>query len=136
MIRFANIDYHRKRRKMEERNQLVFDSPVGEEGELTLGEYVMSRLPESPMVLPTSNPDYFEANLNDPELYSVFSKLTDRQKIVVTLSYSACELDTEIARMLNVSQQAITKTRISALNKMRRGIQAKPYISRSRMGVS
>ncbi|WP_058300705.1 sigma-70 family RNA polymerase sigma factor [Gorillibacterium timonense] len=123
MIRYSDIDYHRRRKKYESRNRLIFDSPLGEDSEMSMGDYLLTKLPESPGCSASGSPEAFQAELDNPDLCEAFSKLTDRQKLVVTLSYSARERDTEIASRLNVSQQAVTKTRITALNKMRRGLQ-------------
>ncbi|QQZ64541.1 hypothetical protein JI735_34465 (plasmid) [Paenibacillus sonchi] len=42
LIRFCDIDYHRKRTREEQRNPLVFDTPVDESGDATFGELVYS----------------------------------------------------------------------------------------------
>jgi len=118
LIRFADIDYHRKRKRVEERNQLIFDSPISDDGETTLGEQLLQGEQLS-LNNPTYNPELFFASIEDISLHKAFSKLTERQKYVITLAYSACELDTEIACTLQVSQQAVTKTRSTALKKMR-----------------
>lgn len=122
LIRFADIDYHGKRKRVEERNPIIFDSPIGDEGELTLGEQLLQRN-QMNTKNPICKPDLFLASIEDAALYNAFSKLTDRQKTVITLAYSACDLDTEIACALQVSQQAISKTRLLALKKMRNSIE-------------
>lgn len=117
LIKFANIDYHRKRRKYEQRYPLTFDAPIGEDESLCLGDYLLSFTKQADKDRPTYDPDHFQLTIENPELYAIFSKLTYKQKVVITLSYSACAMDTEISGLLKVSQQAITKTRHSALKK-------------------
>ncbi|WP_438350935.1 hypothetical protein ACP8HI_09965 [Paenibacillus sp. FA6] len=120
LIKFADVDYHRKRKKQEDRNPLVFDTPMGEEGDMTLGELLLFISVQPELGLPQRNPDIFQSAIEDPKLFTVFSRLTSKQKQVITLAYDAGVLDTEIASVLMVSQQAITKTRRTALEKMKR----------------
>ncbi|UUZ83509.1 hypothetical protein LJK88_06520 [Paenibacillus sp. P26] len=119
LIKFCDIDYHRKRIKEEHRHPLVFDSPVDDSGESTLGELLCSISKAIEDELPAKDPVSFQQSIVDESLYFAFGRLTDKQKLVITLAYSTCALDTEIATLLRISQQAITKTRISALRKMR-----------------
>ncbi|MFC0211387.1 hypothetical protein ACFFK0_02805 [Paenibacillus chartarius] len=120
LIRFCNIDIQRKRTRDENRLLLVFDKPLDEEGDATFGELMHcisnSVIRDSPLL---NDPYLFHESIEDESLYDAFTRLTDKQKLVITLSYSLCQLDTEIANLLCVSQQAITKTRKTALIKMR-----------------
>lgn len=119
LIRYSAIDFHRQLKREEERNQLVFDVVLDEEGDMTFGEFLYNRIPQSHYDIPTRDPERFHSSFVDENLYNAFDQLTDKQRLVVTLAYSACALDTEIARLLQISQQAITKTRLVALRKMR-----------------
>lgn len=119
LIKYANIDYHRKRRKYEQRYPLTFDAPVGEDEAQCFGDYLLSLARQADVDDPTFDPNHFQSRLENPELYAIFSELTYKQRVVITLSYSACIMDTEISTLLKVSQQAITKTRHTALKKMR-----------------
>lgn len=123
LIRFADIEYHRKRKRIEERNQLIFDKPISDQSDFTLGEHLLQRDNYQDHYIPPYEPEMFLASIENTSLHVAFSKLTERQKYVITLAYSACELDTEIAQTLEVSQQAVTKTRLLALNKMRKFLE-------------
>ena len=126
LIRFCDIDYHRKRTREEQRNQLVFDTPVDESGDATLGELIYSISHALEDEFPVDNPASFQQLIMDESLFLAFNQLTDKQKLVITFAYSSCALDTEIATLFRISQQAITKTRLSALKKMRNYIERLP----------
>lgn len=119
LIRFSQIDFHRSYRKLMDRNQLIFDSMVGDEKEVSVGELLSISVKMGTATKPLKNREEFQDSIEDPHLYIAFSKLTDRQKEIVTLAYAVDISDTEIASLLKVSQQAITKTRSNALGKMR-----------------
>ncbi|MBO8163441.1 MAG: hypothetical protein H0Z34_06930 [Brevibacillus sp.] len=120
LITYANIDFHRKRRRDEHRYRLVFDIPLNEEGDISLGELLYHLSAPSVTEPVFYDPKQFLSSIEDERLYAAFSQLTQKQKVVVTLAYSACALDTDIARLMGISQQAITKTRLAALRKMRK----------------
>lgn len=86
---------------------------------MSLGEFVslqQQRPDTMPFIL---TPEQFCESIEDIALFNAFSALSDRQKEVITLVYAVGLLDSEIAHVFGVSQQAITKSRISALRKMR-----------------
>ncbi|CAM3036853.1 sigma-70 family RNA polymerase sigma factor [Paenibacillus sediminis] len=119
LIRYCDIDYHRKRTRDELRYPLVFDALMGD-GESTIGEILYSTAIEEE--IPISDPKTFQQSFNDDSLFYAFNRLTDKQKLIITLAYSTSAIDNEIARLLHISQQAITKTRQTALKKMRNNI--------------
>ncbi|WP_145407913.1 sigma-70 family RNA polymerase sigma factor [Paenibacillus xylanexedens] len=118
LISYASIDYHRASGKYQTRNQLTFDLPAGSEGDLSLGEFLsaVQQRPDPIQVILT--PEQFAESIEHSGLFEAFRKLTERQKRVITLVYAGGWLDSEVASALGVSQQAITKSRISALQKM------------------
>lgn len=123
LIRFCDIDYHRKRHLTEERNPLIFDSPVDDDGDVNLGELLHNLSASIEDDIYTRDPEFFQQSFYDDNLYFAFKQLTDKQKFVITISYSSSALDTDIAEMLQISQQSISKTRQSALKKMRKYIE-------------
>ncbi|WP_281888922.1 hypothetical protein [Paenibacillus sp. YYML68] len=137
LIRYSDIDYHRKRTRHEERQPLVFDTPLGE-GESTLGEclYTRSASMEDEMLI--TDPSSFQQVLHNESLYVAFNRLTDKQKLIITLAYSACVLDRDIMQLLHISQQAISKSRTTALRKMKAYMTESPNGSyrKQRGGVS
>lgn len=66
----------------------------------------------------------FQDHLTNEELFNSFSKLTEKQKNVLTLAYQYQMTDTEIAKSLGVTQQSIYKTRKSAITKLRDGVKS------------
>jgi DNA-directed RNA polymerase specialized sigma24 family protein len=132
LIRFCNIDYHRKRTREEQRSRLVFDSAIDDSGEATLGELLYSDSKAIEDEMPVWDPASFQQSFADEALFFAFNRLTAKQKLVITLAYSSCALDTEIAALLRISQQAITKTRLSAIRKLRPYVAASPHPSGAR----
>ncbi|WP_342513956.1 hypothetical protein MKY34_04020 [Sporosarcina sp. FSL K6-1522] len=70
--------------------------------------------------------DYSEEKLeqviSDPALYSTLLSLTDRQRILLNHIYMDNMKDTEVAMILGITQQAVTKAKNSALSKLRKGM--------------
>lgn len=127
-IHFTALHYDKKRRLFEHRNVLFLDRPATEGNEgggqssVSLKELIedesASRMFEERM----------EKELGDfiqnPALYNAILALNERQKQIFYLSFIKEMSDTEIARRLNVTQQAITKSKNNALKKVRRMIGA------------
>jgi hypothetical protein len=125
LIKYATIDFIRKSKKDEKLNILIFDKQIDEQGDICLGELLFNFTVRREKEIIVTDPYQFQESIEDDQLFAAFAILTKKQKVVVTLSYSACALDTEIASKLAVSQQAITKTRLSELNKMKKTISPK-----------
>lgn len=119
LIKFACIDFHRARLKHKDRHLLVFDTPFDEDGDLSLGEYILNNKPPSTSSTSLYNVETFVSSIENNLLFQAFASLTPRQQEVLTLFYAARFLDSEIAKSFHVSQQAITKSRILAIQKMR-----------------
>ncbi|MEK4248395.1 sigma-70 family RNA polymerase sigma factor [Paenibacillus sp. FSL W7-1287] len=124
LIRYAAIDHHRKRRRYMDRCLLIYDSPAGdEENGNSVGDFLLEK--QSQYTTSTAAEDElmaFESTIEDEQLHEQFIKLTDRQKHVVTLYYAGSFKDAEIAALLDVTQQAVSKTRRAAINKMRKNM--------------
>lgn len=120
LIHNGGIDFVRKMKRNEEREQVIFDRQVSEEDETAIGEILAAIYQGDDMPQVTINPDVFQQQLDNEWLYEAFSRLTNRQKYVITLAYSAMSRDIEIARLLHITQQAVSKTRIGALRSMRK----------------
>jgi RNA polymerase sigma factor (sigma-70 family) len=118
LIRFSNIDFHRKRTREEWRNPLVFDAPL-EDGEATLGEMLYGTSTEIEDEIPVQDPQSFQQMLSNDLLAKAFNELTNKQKWIIMLAYSSCDMDREIAETLRITQQAVSKARATALRKMR-----------------
>lgn len=120
LIGNSRIDYVRRTMKDEERELVIFDKPISEEEDKTLGEMLTSAYHGDDLPQVTVNPDIFQSQLNNEWLYEGFSKLTPKQKLVITLAYSSRARDNEIALLLHVTQQAVSKTRKTSLQKLKR----------------
>lgn len=122
-IKYSETDYHRKLRKDEYRNVLIFDKPVDDEETcVSYGEYLLAKKSyqqKEDEVKITINPKTFMNSILDDRVYLAVNQLTERQRIIITLAYAANLTDTEIAYILNITQQAVTKTRSTALTKMK-----------------
>ncbi|CAM4340399.1 RNA polymerase sigma factor (sigma-70 family) [Paenibacillus endophyticus] len=119
-IRFSSIDLMRSRQKHKLRNQLVFDAPVSETGGRVRGETLLVNETQEPVLtLYTPDPVKMAASFLNEDLRNSFNSLSNKQQVIATLAYGMCYQDNEIARMLNVSPQAVNKTRKKALDKIR-----------------
>ena len=58
--------------------------------------------------------------IGNESIYKAFSELTSYQKMILTLTYSFCYLDTEIADRLSITPQAVSKARKSALANLKK----------------
>lgn len=125
-IHFTALHYDKKRRLFEHRNVLFLDRPANEGNEG--GGYSSISLKEliEDESASTMFGEKIEKKLGDfiqnPAIYNAILTLNERQKQIFYLSFIKEMSDTEIARRLNVSQQAITKSKNNALKKVRRMI--------------
>jgi DNA-directed RNA polymerase specialized sigma24 family protein len=117
-IKFNTIVQDRRRRSYQERNVFVLDKPSNDEGDGTIGEYML--VDTSTPFNMISSPVLFCSALEDATLYEAVGTLTQKQLLVTTLAYGQCYLDTEIAEKLDITQQAVFKTRSAALSKLRK----------------
>lgn len=115
MVHFESKHFDKKQRKRNELFQLTLDK-MDEDGhrivdllpEDNVNEYLGYRL---------------EDLVEDPDLYSSIQSLTDRQKTLLNLVFIEGMKDTEIAKLLGVSQQAVTKAKKKALTKLKNEMQ-------------
>lgn len=112
LLHFNSINYDKKKRKDNERFRLILDD--AEE------EMVQSEV--------SINIDYteylkLEDQISDDELYYDFMKLTNREREILEYFVYHELNDTEISRILHVSQQSVSKTKKTALEKLRTGMK-------------
>ncbi|RUT30561.1 sigma-70 family RNA polymerase sigma factor [Paenibacillus zeisoli] len=120
VVQLSTLSFIRSTHKIHKRNPLIIDQMSSEEShgsDSLLFDYCPSV-------------DYyfkeysaFAENIEDEKLYGSFRLLTHKQQQIVLMSYVLCYRDTEIAESLQVSPQAIFKTRQSALNKLRSSVR-------------
>ncbi|MEB3100200.1 sigma-70 family RNA polymerase sigma factor [Ferviditalea candida] len=128
MMRYRALDFHRIRTRWTSRMPLIYDRPPADRNSESWGEYLASKYaaqnePTDPQTC--NSPADFIQSLNNESLLSAFGRLTERQQLVTTLSFAAQLSDGEISRILGISQQAVNKTKIRSIHKMRREIQGK-----------
>ncbi|MDQ8735178.1 hypothetical protein [Paenibacillus sp. LHD-38] len=125
-IRFYTIELLRNQQKYKQRNQLIFDSPASDKGEATMGELMLSNLTDQPFSLSyTSDPCQMEASFTNDDLTAVFEALSGKQRFVAALAYGLRYQDNEIAKILKVSPQAISKSRNKTLEIIRCSLAGK-----------
>ncbi|MEN2767335.1 sigma-70 family RNA polymerase sigma factor [Ornithinibacillus xuwenensis] len=108
-IRFTAQGYDKKVRSLNNRFLLILDSTTDKES----SEETQSLEDD---ILYTSLEDYIQ----DKHLYDAIKSLTDNQKRILYLAFIKNMTDTEISKILNVTQQAISKSKKNALKKVRR----------------
>ncbi|MFD2658986.1 hypothetical protein [Paenibacillus thailandensis] len=118
-IKFCTIDQMRLNQKNDWRNQLIFDRPASEEGDVTLGELLLGKKEQIESETIILEPSQFQASFSNEYLSQAFSVLSQKQQLITTLCYAFCYQDKEIARLIGVSPQAVGKTRNIALQKLR-----------------
>ncbi|WP_168193853.1 sigma-70 family RNA polymerase sigma factor [Lysinibacillus sp. SGAir0095] len=128
IIYFTARHFDKERRKYEKRYVLTLDSSSCDdygsknEGANTLKE----------MIVDESASIHFQERLSHeldqyiqhPILYRAIQSLNERQQQILYLAYVINISDTEISKKLNVTQQAISKSKNNALAKVRRLINA------------
>lgn len=119
-IKFAYIDYERKRRRRAERNIAIPDMGAHEDRDETVGERYVSRNDDEIFSLSHPDPQKMLDSLSNESVYAAFSRLTQNQKIILTFSYAMCYPDKTIAEKMSVTPQAVSKARKSALANLRR----------------
>ncbi|MFD2680923.1 sigma-70 family RNA polymerase sigma factor [Bacillus seohaeanensis] len=120
MIHFNSVNFDKKQRKNRERNLLTLDQSQSENENSSLLELVpeetRDNLPEEAF---EDSLGKLEDIVSDTRLYDSLSCLTINQREILTLAYIHGLKDVEIAKILNKSQQAISKSHQKALNNIR-----------------
>ncbi|MCA1055032.1 sigma-70 family RNA polymerase sigma factor [Rossellomorea aquimaris] len=117
-IYFHSVNFDKKIRLHRGRQLLTLDQPLGEEGDGSLKDM----LPDPDGQIPLKEQSLDEAISND-SLLEAYRKLTPRQKRILDLAYIEEMTDTEIARTLLVSRQAISKSHRKALLSLKKDLQ-------------
>ncbi|WP_199624522.1 sigma-70 family RNA polymerase sigma factor [Paenibacillus alkalitolerans] len=118
-IRYAAIDHQRAAKRFRDKNLLILDQPVSYDPSTTYGDLLPAAEEDFQPRIPLSE------KLERKEVWDAFNLLTEKQRNVLTLVYAYQWKDTEIAENWNVTQQAVTKLRLSGLRKMRKYLNEK-----------
>ncbi|GHH99593.1 sigma-70 family RNA polymerase sigma factor [Neobacillus kokaensis] len=111
--------YYQKKKKEAEYHLYTFDQPIKEESNnYSLGSLISdgnSEVIDSVLNQSKSLMDHIQ----DPKLYRAMERLTKKQRKALELCYLYNLSHTEIGKVLQVSQQAVSKTIKNALKKLR-----------------
>jgi|GEM_PF-6825677 len=119
LIKYAAIDYYRSRRKYLERYPLLLDAPQAEGGRTW-----KDRLGEVSAISESEEPGgELMDHIGDLRLFTALQRLTPRQLQILNLFICQQKNDIEIARMLRISQQAVNKSKLTALRSLRTSIR-------------
>ena len=108
---YHSVNFDKHIRKYSERHPLTLDDQA-EEG----GSFIDLVPDPSSDIAPFTNYSTLGDCLENEALLRAYKTLTDRQKHILDLAYLKELSDTEIARTLGVSQQAVSKTHRKALS--------------------
>jgi RNA polymerase sigma factor (sigma-70 family) len=111
---FNAINFDKKIRKVKNRHPLTVDKPLGSTEEGSFKELIHDSTADiqlDDLVGSDNIAEYIE----NPVLYEAVEKLSDKQNEILSLAYIKKKSDTEIAKILNKSQQAISKSHKKAL---------------------
>lgn len=108
LIHYNSINYDKKRRLKASRFILTLDN-----NEKNLGSELMAVFDSEPA---SANLKY---HITDPFLYQAYEKLPKNQQLILSYAYVQKLNDREIAQLMHVSQQNISKHRLNALSKLR-----------------
>lgn len=114
-IHFYSQKYDYAVRNNSKKYPLILDSPVDEA--YTLIEKLSTSIQEN-----TEYSSRLEEYISDPDLFNRLELLTERQKEILYLKYIKELKDNEIAKLLNISQQAINKSKNKALTQLKKGV--------------
>ncbi|NMH70665.1 sigma-70 family RNA polymerase sigma factor [Bacillus sp. RO3] len=109
---FHSVNFDKHVRKYSERHPLTLDNKGDHEG----GSFIDLVPDPSSEIPPFLNYSTLTECLENEELLHALEGLTDKQKRILDLAYVQELNDTEIAQILGVSQQAVSKTHRKALN--------------------
>jgi RNA polymerase sigma factor (sigma-70 family) len=118
-LKFMSIDQMRRNQRYATRNVLIYDRPSSDESSMCIGETMSGYQTSVDNLQSDKQSTNFQEGFADEHVELAFGSLTDKQKHVTTLYYGQGYHDHEIASRLQVSQQAIAKTRNAALKKMK-----------------
>ncbi|MDT9027482.1 sigma-70 family RNA polymerase sigma factor [Rossellomorea yichunensis] len=115
---FHSVNFDKKIRLHRGRQLLTLDQPLSGEKEGTFKDIIPDS--EESFILPEQS---LKDAISDDALLAAFRKLTNKQRAILDLAYVNGMSDTEIARVLRVTQQAVSKSHRNALARLREELQ-------------
>jgi RNA polymerase sigma factor (sigma-70 family) len=126
---FNAVNFDKRYRKMLNRYTLTVDKPLKEEEDISFKDMITDSEAEIQIEWIIQSDD-IKDYIADPVLYEAILTLSDKQREVINLAYVKGLSDTEISKVLNKSQQAISKTRKKALKNIYNFINEKGEIKK------
>ncbi|WP_175989950.1 sigma-70 family RNA polymerase sigma factor [Bacillus sp. Marseille-Q1617] len=115
---FHSVNFDKKIRLHRGRQLLTLDQPLGGEEDGTFKDMIADT--EEHLTLPVQS---LEDAISDETLLHAYRKLTDRQRRILDLAYVEELSDTDISKILRVSQQAVSKSHKKALAKLKEELE-------------
>lgn len=123
-IYFNAVNFDKRQRKYSSRNLLTIDSTMQNDEEITFKDIIEDTKSEITIEKLSISDDIADYLIN-PILYKAVQSLSVKQKEVLNLVYIKGLSDTEIAKLLNKSQQSVSKIHKIALRKIHDYIREK-----------
>jgi len=121
-IHFNAINYDKKRKLFQDRNQLILDKRSREDEGAALIDLISSKEWQEGQDV-CSDSSSIEDHLTSESLFQGIQRLTKNQRHLLSLAYVYGLNDSEIAMYLCKSQQAVSKSHKKALKKLREIIE-------------
>lgn len=122
-IFYESVHFDKKIRKTNARENLVLDQPV-EYDSSPLIEMIPAEQSETDLTkVEAISMQGFLDNLSSDQLFDAYKHLTNRQQEILFMTYVKNMKDMEIANHFSVTIQAISKTRIKAIEQLRKHIR-------------
>lgn len=128
-IYYSAMNFDKKERNESKRTQLILDSPINDAS----NNYLITRKDllrdDSQDLLKLIKTDYMNINnfIESPHVIEAIETLTEKQKQILYLVFVEKFTHTEIAEILGVSQQAISKNQAKAINLIRKYLKEGDY---------
>ncbi|MCR8641998.1 sigma-70 family RNA polymerase sigma factor [Paenibacillus sp. N1-5-1-14] len=118
LIHYTSIDYDKRYRRYAQRFPLTLDEPLTNEDTGGSSKREQVRAMDSDQV-----GDRLEQLDIDIKLHTAILELTAKEKLILTRIYIEQLTDTEVAKQLELSQQAVSKMKNQALKKLRKAVK-------------
>jgi RNA polymerase sigma factor (sigma-70 family) len=118
IIPYKAKNFDAKIREHREKYLPILDKPINNDEDSV--NIVNNLADESSAITADFYSDKLEDYIHDELIVKAVKTLTKRQKQILFLSYVHDLKDVEIAELLNISQQAVTKIRLNSLKKVRK----------------
>ncbi|MCL6587906.1 MAG: sigma-70 family RNA polymerase sigma factor [Anoxybacillus sp.] len=125
VLYFNAINFDKRYRKMLKRHPLTVDQPIKNDTSNTSFNAMLVDVETEIQVEDILRSDNIEDYITNPVLYEAIQSLTEKQKEVISLAYVKGLTDTEISKVLNKSQQAVSKIHKAALKSICKFIEKK-----------